>query len=106
MESELLNISIFGLSIMISPDFIAGASIGYILGALTVIGVVTRYARVPKGDILAWLVAFVWIVAQVYSVLKNGAGLPEPIFNLVGGMSVGHIVGYDVVKALVVWMKK
>lgn len=82
-----------------------------ILGFFTGFIVGVKYSEkrdgynIPNGTLLAWFIASLWIGFHVYSMLVSGIKVAT-IFDVIGAMCVGSVIGFDVASLLAKFIKK
>lgn len=70
------------------------AIIGFITGwfARAKIG---KTKTIIASEVLAWVFALVWLFLHGYGLLTGKFNLPW-VFDVVGAMTIGHVLGFDV----------
>lgn len=70
--------------------------VGFMLGLLTQHHLCKKDKNLFKAnESLAWFFAIVWLGLHIYGLVTGKFKLPW-IFDVLGGLTIGHVIGFDI----------
>jgi len=81
-------------------------SVGFFVGALMSHYLCKSSKKLIKAsEGFAWLLSFIWVGLHVYGLITGAFKVPW-VFDVIGGMTIGHVIGYDVTTVIEAIRKK
>ena len=74
--------------------------VGFISGGLARHFLCVKDKKLIKAsEGLAWIFAIVWLALHVYGLVSGAFKLPW-VFDVLGGLTIGHVMGFDIGKVV------